>query len=123
MALVDEWVLDYSRKHSSSGIRGVKVSKPLNILLIRPKSVYTDVVAGIPIGVAMLAAVAENRGHRVRILDMGLEKDHDRCLREAFDSSTYEIAGLSCMSVEFLGGLETAKSIRKLSPQTHIIFG
>ncbi len=99
------------------------LAKPLNILLIRPKSVYADVVAGIPIGLALLGAVAESMGHRARILDIGLEKDPERVLRQTLESEHFDVAGLSCMSVEFLGGLETANAIRKLSPETHIIFG
>jgi anaerobic magnesium-protoporphyrin IX monomethyl ester cyclase len=99
------------------------LAKPLNILLIRPKSVYTDVVAGIPIGIALLASVAENLGHKVRILDIGLEPDPAESLRRAFEETRFDIAGISCMSVEFLGGVDTAESIRKLSPSTHIIFG
>ncbi len=99
------------------------MNQQLNILLIRPKSVYTDVVAGIPIGLALLAAVAETKGHRARILDIGLEADGESALRRAFAGERYDVAGVSCMSVEFLGGLDTAKSIRKLSPATHIIFG
>ncbi len=95
----------------------------MKILLVRPKSVYADVVAGIPIGIALLASVAERKGHRVRILDIGLEQDPDSSLAQAFHESAYDVAGLSCMSVEFLGGLETARAIRKLSPNTHIIFG
>ena len=99
------------------------MTRPLNILLIRPKSVYTDVVAGIPIGIAILAAVAERLGHKVRILDIGLEKNPVQSLSNAFANSVFDIAGISCMSVEFLGGLETARLIRQLSPATHIIFG
>jgi anaerobic magnesium-protoporphyrin IX monomethyl ester cyclase len=95
----------------------------LNILLIRPRSVYADVVAGIPIGLALLAAVAQSKGHTARILDIGLEGNPDLALTRAFKSGKWDVAGLSCMSVEFLGGLETARSIRKLSPETHIIFG
>jgi anaerobic magnesium-protoporphyrin IX monomethyl ester cyclase len=95
----------------------------LNILLVRPKSVYTDVVAGIPIGITVLAAVAEKRGHTVRIVDVGLEKDAGECLQSAFGAGAYDIAGVSCMSVEFLGGVEAARMIRSLSPDTHIIFG
>jgi anaerobic magnesium-protoporphyrin IX monomethyl ester cyclase len=100
-----------------------RLNRPLNILLIRPKSVYADVVAGIPIGIALLASVAEQKGHRVRLLDVGLEQDPSESLRKAFGESSYDIAGLSCMSVEFLGGVETARFIRELSPKTHIIFG
>lgn len=99
------------------------MSKALNILLIRPKSVYSDVVAGIPIGIAILGAVAEEKGHKVRIVDIGLDKEPVRCLREAFQSESWDVAGISSMSVEFLGGLETAREIRKVSPTTHIIFG
>ncbi len=97
--------------------------RPLNILLIRPKSVYADVVAGIPIGITVLGAVAERMGHKIRILDAGLEKQPEVCLREALSSAHYDIAGLTCMSVEFLGGVESARSIRAISPATHIIFG
>ncbi len=92
-------------------------------MLIRPKSAYADVVAGIPIGIAILASVAEKKGHQVRVLDIGLEEDPEGSLKAAFAKMSYDIAGLSCMSVEFLGGLETAQSIRKISPGTHIIFG
>jgi radical SAM superfamily enzyme YgiQ (UPF0313 family) len=99
------------------------VSKPLNILLVRPKSTYSDVVAGIPIGITLLGAVAEKLGHRVRILDIGLERDPSAALEQELASLQYDVAGLSCMSVEFLGGVQTAEDIRKLSPRTHIIFG
>src|SRR6266498_2840880 len=95
----------------------------MNILLIRPKSTYADVAAGIPIGLTLLGAVAENKGHRVRILDLGIERDPEPLLRKAFDGESYDIAGISCMSVEFMGGMHTAESIRKLSSRTHIIFG
>ncbi len=99
------------------------MAKVLNILLIRPKSVYADVVAGIPIGIAVLGAVAESKGHRVRILDIGLEQDSVQSVREAFRAESWDVAGISCMSVEFLGGLTTAQEIRALSPSTHVIFG
>jgi len=95
----------------------------VNILLIRPRSTYADVVAGIPIGITLLGAVAELRGHRVRILDIGLEKDGDASLAHHLQAERYDIAGISCMSVEFLGGVETAKTIKRLSPDTHVIFG
>ncbi|NWG12335.1 MAG: radical SAM protein [Acidobacteria bacterium] len=99
------------------------MTRPLKVLLIRPKSTYGDVVAGIPIGLAMLAAVAERKGHQVRILDLGLESDAAIGVRRAFESDACDIAGIGCMSVEFLGGLETARLIRLLSPGTHVIFG
>jgi anaerobic magnesium-protoporphyrin IX monomethyl ester cyclase len=99
------------------------LNKALRILLIRPKSVYSDVVAGIPIGLTLLGAVAEQKGHAVRILDIGLERDPQQSLAAAFQSSSYDIAGISCMSVEYLGGLESARGIRQLSSSTHIIFG
>lgn len=98
-------------------------TKVMKVLLIRPKSVYTDVAAGIPIGLTLLGAVAENRGHKVKILDLALEKDHGLRLREAFEDESWDVAGIGCMSVEFLGGVESAEIIRQISPKTHIIFG
>ena len=101
----------------------IRLANSLNVLLIRPKSVYADVVAGIPIGLALLASVAERKGHRARILDIPLEKNPEAALQNILVSSHYDIAGLGCMSVEFLGGLKTAKEVRQRSPRTHIIFG
>src|SRR2546426_1076682 len=95
----------------------------MNILLIRPKSTYTDVVAGIPIGLTLLGAVAETKGHRVRILDIGLEPGAETSLSKALERESYDIAGIGCMSVEFMGGVETAELLRRLAPDTHIIFG
>jgi anaerobic magnesium-protoporphyrin IX monomethyl ester cyclase len=97
--------------------------KKLNILLMRPKSVYTDVVAGIPIGIAVLAAVAEQKGHTVRIVDVGLESDAEQSIQAACTAVSYDIAGISCMSVEFLGGVDAARKVRAFSPSSHIIFG
>lgn len=99
------------------------LNRKLNILLIRPKSTYADVVAGIPIGITLLAAVAEGRGYQARILDIGLEKDGQASLSRLLQAEHFDIAGLSCMSVEFLGGVDTANVIRRVSPETHIIFG
>ncbi len=99
------------------------MNNPLAILLIRPRSTYADVVAGIPISLALLGAVAERKGHRVRILDIALEKDPLEALRKALAAEQYHVAGISCMSVEFLGGVEVAGEIRRLSPRTFIIFG
>src|SRR4029450_7480857 len=95
----------------------------MNLLLIRPKSTYADVVAGARIGITMWGAGAEKKGHRARILDIGLEANPAESLRSALESESYDVAGISCMSVEFMGGVETAEAIRKISPRTHIIFG
>ena len=99
------------------------MSRSLKVLLIRPRSTYADVVAGIPIGISILASIAEEKGHQARILDIGLEGNPEETLRNAFSATKWDVAGLSCMSVEFMGGLETARRIRELSPGTHILFG
>jgi len=70
-----------------------------------------------------LGAIAERRGHKVRIVDAALETDPVESLTRAFESTHFDVAGLSAMSVEFLGGLEAAKRVRELSPSTHIILG
>ena len=95
----------------------------LTILLVRPRATYAGVLAGIPIGLALLAAVAEQKGHEVRILDEGLEGDPDAALAAALGRGRCDIAGIGCMSVEFLGAIDAARAIRRLSPSTHIIFG
>jgi anaerobic magnesium-protoporphyrin IX monomethyl ester cyclase len=98
----------------------------MKILLIRSKGTFTDMFFGIPIGLAYLAAVAEKAGHEVEILDLALEKsvpEAHAILRVRLRERKYDLAGLSCMTVEYLGARETARLIREIIPSIPIVFG
>ncbi|MBI4457061.1 MAG: cobalamin B12-binding domain-containing protein [Acidobacteria bacterium] len=98
----------------------------MKILLVRAKPTFMDMILGIPIGLAYCAAVAETAGHEVDILDLALEKNvessHAR-LRDHVKTKKYDLAGLTCMTVEYPGAVETAKVIKDCDPSLRIVFG
>jgi anaerobic magnesium-protoporphyrin IX monomethyl ester cyclase len=98
----------------------------MRILLVRSKAAFTDMFLGIPIGLAYLAAVAERAGHEVEILDLVLEKgvpEAHTILRARLRQRKYDLIGLSCMTVEYPGSVESARIIREADPSVPIVFG
>ncbi|UCF35718.1 MAG: cobalamin-dependent protein [Acidobacteriota bacterium] len=98
----------------------------MRILLVRAKPTFMDMILGIPIGLAYCAAVAEKAGHEVEILDLALEKSVEsahQLLRERMGGSSYDMAGMTCMTVEYPGAVETARVIRECDPSIPIVFG
>ncbi|HEY2934483.1 MAG TPA: radical SAM protein [Acidobacteriota bacterium] len=98
----------------------------MKILFVRAKPTFMDMILGIPIGLAYCGAVAEKAGHEVDILDLALEKDvpssYDR-LREVLRRKKYDLAGLTCMTVEYEGARQAAARIKEIDPGLKIVFG
>ncbi|MEE8587613.1 MAG: radical SAM protein [Acidobacteriota bacterium] len=95
----------------------------LNVLLIRAKSTFMDMILGIPIGLAYIAPIARRNGHYVEILDLALEEDGDAVLEKTLSERRWDVAGFSCMTAEFEGSEITARKLRQLCPEMKIIFG
>ncbi len=95
----------------------------MNILLIRAKPTFMDMIVGIPIGLVYIAPIAEKRGHHVEILDLALEEDPDSVLRAKLKERQWDLAGLSCMTAEFEGAEIAAIQVKAFDPQIKIIFG
>lgn len=99
---------------------------PQKILLVRAKPDFMDMILGIPIGLSMIAAVAERQGHQIEILDLALEKsveEADRKLRRRLAENSYDLAGLTCMTVEYDAAARVGRVIRELQPECRIVFG
>lgn len=99
------------------------MSRQLNILLIRAKPTFMDMIVGIPIGLAYIAPIAMRNGHHVEILDLALEDDPDAALHARLGQRHWDVAGFSCMTAEFQGSEETARKIKERFPDMPIIFG
>jgi len=99
---------------------------PLSILLVRPKTKYSDMVMGIPIGLSLMAAVAEALDHSVEILDLALEsspEEAERILKRRLSQRKYAVAGISCMTVEYESARDMSRVIRGIQPECLIVFG
>ncbi len=95
----------------------------MNILLVRGKLTFMDMIVGIPIGLVYLSPIAQRRGHHVEILDLALEQEAEKVLDAKLRERHWHIAGLGCMTAEFAGAEVAARQIKEFDPQVRIIFG
>ena len=95
----------------------------MNILLIRAKPTFMDMIVGIPIGLVYIAPIAEKKGHHVEILDLALEPDPDAVLFAKLQDRKWDLTAFSCMTAEFEGAEITAQKVRAWDPNIKIIFG
>lgn len=98
----------------------------MKILLLRPKPDFMDMVIGIPIGLTMIAAMAERLNHEVEILDLALEKDQgvaDRLLEAKLREKKFDLVGLTAMTVEYEAAVRLARIIRQFDPRIPVVFG
>lgn len=95
----------------------------MNILLIRAKPSFMDMIVGIPIGLVYIAPMAQRKGHHVEILDLALEEDVDAVLVAKLKERKWHLAGFSCMTAEFEGTQLTAQAVREFDPEIQTIFG
>lgn len=95
----------------------------MNILLIRAKPTFMDMILGIPIGLVYIAPIAERKGHHVEILDLALESDPNPPLYTKLKERKWDLVGLSCMTAEFEGTEIVARQVKAFDPDVNIVFG
>ena len=95
----------------------------MNILLVRGKPTFMDMIVGIPIGLVYIAPIAQRRGHYVEILDLALDEDPKAALDTKLRERSWDLAGFTCMTAEFEGAELAAKQIKNFDPEIKTIFG
>ncbi len=95
----------------------------MNILLIRGKPTFMDMIVGIPIGLVYIAPIARKRGHHVEILDLALESEPEPVLQAKLRERKWDVAGFSCMTAEFEGAEIAARQVKSYDPEIRTIFG
>lgn len=95
----------------------------MNILLIRAKPTFMDMIVGIPIGLVYIAPMAERQGHHVEVLDLALERDPDPVLYAKLKERRWDLAGFSCMTAEFEGAEIAARKVKAFDPSIKTLFG
>ncbi len=95
----------------------------MNILLIRAKPTFMDMIVGIPIGLVYVAPMAERLGHNVEILDLALESDPAPVLLAKLKEREWDLAGFSCMTPEFEGAEIAARQLKEACPDLPVVFG
>ncbi len=93
----------------------------MKIILINPRLSAWSPTVLVPLGIAYIAAVLENEGHSVSIIDMNAEKVSDKHLRKRV--ATACIVGITGMITEYQQVLNITKLIKESSPATKVVLG
>ena len=95
----------------------------MNILLVRGKPTFMDMIVGIPIGLVYIAPIAQKKGHHVEILDLALEQNPEEVLNARLQERRWDVAGFTCMTAEFEGAEVAARQVKAFDPSIRTIFG
>ncbi|MEX2756651.1 MAG: radical SAM protein [Candidatus Sigynarchaeota archaeon] len=100
----------------------------MNILLIHPSSFFKVRVLNeitmpdMPLGLAYIAAVLEQAGHHVRIVDLNVIKTKDE-LKNALTDVRYEVIGFTSTTSNILTCYRTIRVVKQMLPWATTVLG
>jgi len=92
-----------------------------DLLLIKTHSVVP--IHWVPMGLMYVAKAAEERGAKVKIIDLSLERNYKEVLESNLIEYKPRLVGIGGMCVEFDGVKETAGIVKKIMPDVKVIAG
>jgi len=98
----------------------VNVAGRKDLLLIKTHYVRIKYA---PLGLMYVAAAVENKGAEVGIIDLALEDNHKKALREVLIASRPRLVGIGGMYEEFEEIKRVAASTKEILPDTPIVVG
>lgn len=98
----------------------------MNVLLVRAKPDFTDMIYGLPVGLAFVAAHARQAGHRVAVADLALSRstaEADERLISRLRETKPDVVGFTAMTVEYRSAARAARLVREHLPSAAVVFG
>jgi len=92
-----------------------------NVVLINPRLSAWSPTVLIPLGLAYVAAVLENEGNNVRIIDMNAERVNDRHLQRRVRDA--DIVGITGMITEYQKVLRITNVIKESNEAIRVVLG
>jgi anaerobic magnesium-protoporphyrin IX monomethyl ester cyclase len=93
------------------------------VLFINPTVRQEDVPRHVPYGIALLAAIAIEKGHLVQIYDENAWRTGDDTLREVLLADDWEVVALGGITTAYGAIRRMVPQIRELCPNTVIMLG
>lgn len=93
------------------------------VLFINPTVRQEDVPRHVPYGIALLAAIAIEKGHLVQIYDENAWRTGDETLREVLQADDWEVVALGGITTAYGAIRRMVPQIRELCPDTVIMLG
>ncbi len=99
----------------------------MKIFLVYPPPIekrvyYEEDIQAPPIGIYYIGAVLKENGYDVEIMNWHEGKSFDE-IEAILEQERPDIVGFSILNANRWGGVEIAQMIKKISPQSHIVFG
>ncbi|MFH1834643.1 MAG: radical SAM protein [Methanobacteriota archaeon] len=102
-----------------------------SILLVNPpravmdaKNIWAGIAdASLPISLIQLAAYVRERGFKVGVLDLCLGEFSEDEFRIRLENENSGYIGLTSTTVQIKNGLEVARIVKEVSPETKVVFG
>ncbi|MBI5410257.1 MAG: radical SAM protein [Nitrospirae bacterium] len=92
----------------------------MNVILVQPA---TSDRGFIHLGLGFIAASLEQRGHKVSILDLGIEGESSKKIRRIIQEAAPEVAGITALTPTYPTALRMAQLIREINPRCITVFG
>ncbi|MBI5575772.1 MAG: radical SAM protein [Deltaproteobacteria bacterium] len=92
----------------------------MNVLLVQPAA--TD-RGFIHLGLGFIAASLEERGHKVGIVDLGLEGESRKDIARLVRKAAPDAVGITALTPTYPGALSVADIVKELFPKCPVVFG
>jgi len=93
------------------------------ILFINPVVREEDVPRHIPYGIALLASIARNNGHKIQVYDANAWRKEDSVLKEVCGADNWDVIAIGGLTTTYGNIKKTVKIARFISPKAFIIAG
>ena len=93
------------------------------VLLINPVVREEDVPRHVPYGIALLAAIAEQKGHEVQVYDMNAWRKDESVLRDVLVADEWEVIALGGMTTTYSSCRRIIEVARETIPGVIIVLG
>lgn len=93
------------------------------VLIINPVVREEDVPRHVPYGLALLAAIAMERGHQVQVYDENAWRQGEETLREVFQADDWQVIALGGITTAYGSIKKIVKLAREVCPQVVIALG
>ena len=77
----------------------------------------------IPLGLAYIAAVLEQAGHHVNVLDLEVEKVTKDQFPGIIERARPSVAGITCTTPTYPAAVDICEAIKTISPETITVLG
>ena len=98
-----------------------RIGTKSRVVLINPRLKTWSPNVYVPLGLAYIAAILEQEGHNVEIIDLNVERMNDKGLRRKVENA--DIVGITGMITEYAEVLRLVDVVKKANAEARVVLG